>query len=50
MYVPDVVIGAKISICPWCDDEIRSDDNDFIKPFTFLSSLRDKADKQKSKM
>ena len=49
MYIPDVVSGAKTSTCPWCDDKIRWDDNNLIKLFTFLSSLRDKADKQKSK-
>ena len=44
-YLPDVVNGAKMSTCPWCDDDIRCNDNDFINIFTFLSSLRDRADK-----
>ena len=46
--IPDVVSGAKTSMCPWCDGEIRCSDNDFIKLFTFSSSLRDKADTRKS--
>ena len=50
MYVPEVVSGAKISRCPWCNDEVRCDDNDFINVLTFLSSLSDKADTKKSKL
>ena len=51
MYtVPDVVSGTKMSMCPWCDDEMTCDDNDVIKLQTFLSSLREKADTRKSKM
>ena len=49
-YTPDMVSGAKISRCPWCSDDARCDDSDFMNALTFLSSLNDEADTKKSKL